>query len=105
KSGGRHAEISARGAKGLAKEGGSGRREAIQKMFEGLGGKMERLYFAFGDTNIYVVGDLPDNDSAAAASLVITQSGAAYGKVVVLVTPEETDKAAKKAVDYHPARR
>ena len=42
----------AEGAKGLAKEGGSGRREAINKMFEGLGGKLDSLYFAFGDIDV-----------------------------------------------------
>jgi uncharacterized protein with GYD domain len=87
---------SVEGAKGVAREGGSGRREAIKKMFEGLGGKMECLYFAFGDVDVYVIGDLPDNESAAAASLAINQSGAASGKVVVLVTPEEMDKAGKE---------
>jgi uncharacterized protein with GYD domain len=94
---------SVEGAKGVAREGGSGRREAIKKMFEGLGGKMESLYFAFGDVDVYVIGDLPDNESAAAASLAINQSGAASGKVVVLVTPEEMDKAGKKTVAYRPA--
>ena len=54
-------------------------------MFEGLGGKMESLYFAFGDTDVYVVGDLPDNERATAMSLAVNQSGAAHEKVVVLV--------------------
>ena len=95
----------AEGAKGVAREGGSGRREAIKKTFESLGGKLESLYFAFGDIDVYVVADLPDNESAAAASLAVNQSGAATAKIVVLVTPEEMDKAAKKTVNYRPAGR
>ncbi len=88
------------GAKGVAREGGSGRREAIQKMFEGLGGKLESLHFAFGDVDAYAIGELPNNDSAAAASLAVSQSGLATTRVVVLLTPEEMDKAGKKSVNY-----
>ncbi len=88
------------GAKGVAREGGSGRREAIQKLFEGLGGKLESLYFAFGDVDAYVIGDLPDNESAAAVSLAVNQSGLAGARVVVLLTPEDIDKAGKKSVNY-----
>jgi hypothetical protein len=39
----------AEGVKGVAKKGGSGRRDAIMKTFEGLGGKLDSVYFAFGD--------------------------------------------------------
>jgi len=88
------------GTKGVAKEGGSGRREAIQKMFEGLGGKLESIHFAFGDVDAYVICELPDNVSAAAGSLAVGQSGLATTKVVVLLTPEEMDKAGKKSVSY-----
>ena len=95
----------AEGAKGVAKEGGSGRREAIKKAFEGLGGKLDAVYFAFGDIDVYVVADLPDNETAAAMSLAVNQSGVAAVKVVVLMTPEEMDKAGKKAVEYRPAGR
>ncbi len=89
---------SVEGTKGVAREGGSGRREAVQKMFEGLGGKLESLHFAFGEVDIYVIGELPDNESAAAASLAVSQSGLATSRVVVLLTPEEMDKAGKKCV-------
>ena len=95
----------AEGAKGVAKEGGSGRREAAKKAFEGLGGKLEAIYFAFGDIDAYVIADLPDNESAAAASLAVNQSGVVTTKVVVLMTPEEIDKATKKSVDYRAAGR
>ena len=66
---------------------------------------MESLYFAFGDVDAYVIGDLPDNESAAAMSLAVNQSGVATGRVVVLLTPEEMDKAGKKTVNYRHAGR
>ena len=76
-----------------------------QEAFEGLGGKLDAVYFAFGDTDVYVVADLPNNETAAAMSLAVNQSGVAAVKVVVLMTPEEMDKAGKKAVDYRPVGR
>ena len=88
------------GAKGVAKEGGSGRRAAIAKMAEGMGGKLESFYFAFGDVDAYVIVDMPDNVSAAAAALAVNQGGAASVKTVVLLAPEDIDKAGKKTVDY-----
>jgi uncharacterized protein with GYD domain len=88
------------GAKGVAREGGSGRRAAIAKMAEGLGGKLESFYYAFGDVDAYVIVDMPDNVSAAAAALAVNQGGAASVKTVVLIAPEDMDKAGKKSVDY-----
>jgi uncharacterized protein with GYD domain len=71
-------------------------------MAEGLGGSLESFSFAFGATDVYVVLDLPDNKSAAAASIAVNAAGAATSEVVVLLTPEEIDAAAKLSVDYRP---
>jgi uncharacterized protein with GYD domain len=95
----------AEGAKGLAREGGTGRRSAIAKMTEGLGGKLETFYYAFGDVDAYVIVDVPDSVSVAAAALAITQGGGATVKTVVLIPLEDMDKAGKKAVDYRPPGR
>jgi uncharacterized protein with GYD domain len=94
------AHYSVEGAKGVMKEGGSGRRAAIAKMAEGVGGKLESLHFAFGAVDAYVVVDLPDNVTAAAVALAASQSGATSVKTIVLLTPEEMDAAAKKSIDY-----
>jgi uncharacterized protein with GYD domain len=40
------------GIRGLAKEGGTKRRQAVQEFFGTAGGKLETLYFAFGDTDV-----------------------------------------------------
>jgi uncharacterized protein with GYD domain len=96
------ASYTAEGAKGVQRAGGTSRRDAVAKMAEGLGGRMESFYFAFGDTDAYVVLELPDNQSAAAASIAVSSAGAAASEVVVLLTPEEIDAAAKLSVDYRP---
>src|SRR6476619_4058292 len=99
------ARYTTEGAKGLAREGGSGRRAAIAKMTEGLGGKLETFYYAFGDVDAYVIVDLPDSVSAAAVALAVNQGGGATLKTVVLISPEDMDKAGRKAVEYRPPGR
>jgi|SRR5271166_4428609 len=94
------AHYSTEGAKGVMKEGGSGRRAALAKMAEGVGGKLESLHFAFGGVDAFLVVDLPDNVTAAAVALSISQTGAGSVKTVVLLTPEEMDQAAKKSIEY-----
>jgi uncharacterized protein with GYD domain len=96
------ARYTAEGAKGLAREGGTGRRAAAAKAIQGLGGKLESFYYAFGDIDAYVIFDVPDHVSAAALSLAVAQSGGINTRTVVLITPEEMDQAAKKAIDFRP---
>lgn len=96
------ASYSAEGAKGVQGAGGTSRRDAIAKLAEGLGGSLESFYFGFGDTDVYVIMDLPDNRTAAAASIAVNAAGAATSEVVVLLTPEDVDAAAKLSVDYRP---
>jgi len=86
--------------KGLVKEGGTSRRSAVEAMVSSLGGKVEAFYFAFGDTDVFVIADLPDNATAAALSLAVNAAGAVALKVTVLLTPEEIDAATKKNINY-----
>ncbi|CAN5712038.1 hypothetical protein BH24ACT26_BH24ACT26_17830 [soil metagenome] len=92
----------AEGARGVAKEGGSSRRDMVVKLAQNSGGTMESFYFAFGESDAYVVVDMPDNTTAAAVALAVNSTGAATLETVVLVTPEEVDEATKKTVDYRP---
>ena len=71
------AHYSADGAKGVVKEGGTLRRAAVARMAESVGGKLESFYFAFGGVDAYATIDLPDNASAAAVALAVSQAGAA----------------------------
>lgn len=93
------------GAQGLQREGGTSRRDAIDKLVQDLGGRMEAFYFAFGDDDAYVICDLPDNATAASVALAVNSSAAAQVKTVVLMTPEEVDEATRKTVDYRPPGR
>ncbi len=88
------------GAKGVLKEGGSKRRAAAEQAAKVAGAKIESFYFAFGDTDAFVIVDAPDHASTAALSLAVGASGAARIKTVVLMTPEEVDQATKKKVGY-----
>jgi uncharacterized protein with GYD domain len=94
------ATYTAEGAKGLLAEGGSKRREAAAKAIKAAGGKVEAFYFAFGKSDALVLVDLPDNVSAAAASLAINATGAVTTRTTVLLTAAEVDEAAKKSVPY-----
>ena len=88
------------GVRGMAQEGGSKRREAATAAIQGLGGKVEAFYFAFGGPDAFVIADMPDNATAAAASVAINATGAVTVKTTVLLTPEEIDNAVKKTVNY-----
>ena len=90
----------AEGTKGLLAEGGTKRRDAAAKAIKAAGGKLEAFYFAFGKSDAIVLVDLPDNVSAAAASLTISASGVVTTRTTVLLTPGEIDEAAKKSVPY-----
>ena len=88
------------GAKALAQEGGSKRKAAVEKMVASIGGKLEAFYFAFGESDIYVVVDVPDTTSGAALTLAVNSSGMVKISSVMLLTPEEIDAACKKTVSY-----
>ena len=90
------------GLQGLLKEGGTQRREVVENLAAALGGSVEAFYYAFGDYDIYVIANLPDDASATAASLVVGASGAGSVKTTVLIPPETVDDASGKAVNYRP---
>lgn len=95
-----HASYTTEGIKGLLKDGGSKRRAVVEDLLKSVGGKLESMYFAFGDTDVFAIADVPDNVSVAAASLTVAAGGAAHVKTTVLMTAEEMDKAAKKTAKY-----
>jgi uncharacterized protein with GYD domain len=88
------------GIKGVKSKGGSARVAAATELIEGLGGKVESFYFAFGGTDVYVVADFPDNVSAAAAALTVSAGGGATARTVVLITAAEVDAAVAKKTTY-----
>lgn len=96
------ASYTAEGIKGVAKSGGTARVTAVEKLVSELGGRLESFNFAFGETDAFVVVELPDNVSAAAIGIAVGASGAVALKTTVLLTPEEVDRAANMTVDYRP---
>ena len=97
-----HSSYTEEGLKGVLKEGGSSRQKAVEQTIKGLGGTMEAFYYAFGDTDVFAIADLPDHVSSTALSFVINVAGTAKVKTTVLITPEEVDQATKKSVGYRP---
>ncbi len=90
----------AEGARGLLREGGSGRRKVAEEVVRSLGGSVEAYYFGFGSDDFYLIADLPDHAAAAALSLTVGSSGAISMRTVVLLTPEDIDAATKRSVEY-----
>jgi uncharacterized protein with GYD domain len=88
------------GIKGLLKEGGSSRRAAIETLVGSVGGKVEAFYYAFGEADVFVIVEMPDNVTAAALSMVVNATGAVAIKATVLLTAEEVDEATTKTISY-----
>jgi uncharacterized protein with GYD domain len=90
------------GVQGVVAKGGSARKAAAQAAAKSVGGKLEGFYFAFGDTDVVTIADLPDNTAAAGLALAVTAGGGASVRTVVLLTPDEIDAATQKSVKYSP---
>ena len=89
------------GIKGVMKEGGSSRVNAVEKTVAGLGGTLESFYFAFGATDVFVTVDLPDFASAVAFAAAVGSTGAlSTTETVVLLSPGDIDAAIHKSVEY-----
>jgi uncharacterized protein with GYD domain len=93
---------STEGFKILLKDSGTKRRELTEQFMKELGGSVEAYYFAFGDTDVYVISDAPDNVAAAVAALNVNAGGVVKLKTTVLLTPEEVDQATKMTVSSSP---
>ena len=94
------ASYTSEGLHGVIKDTASGRKAAVQKMIKGLGGKLETFYYCFGDNDVILVVDLPDNVTAAAVALAVASSGLVHGRTTPLLTVEEVDKAIKVKSKY-----
>jgi uncharacterized protein with GYD domain len=90
------------GIQGIKKEGGSSRADLVGKMLADLGGSLEAYYFAFGEDDVIVIAELPDNVTAAAIGITVGAAGGATTKTTVLLTPEEIDAASHASVGYRP---
>lgn len=96
------ASYSPEGLQGVLKDGGTGRRAAVQTAVEAAGGRLEAMYFAFGEDDVYAIFELPDNATAAGVALNVCATGRVRASTVVLLTPEEIDEAVGKQMEYSP---
>ncbi|MGO9312835.1 MAG: GYD domain-containing protein [Syntrophobacteraceae bacterium] len=88
------------GLKGLLKDGGSGRRAAVEKLVKSLGGTMECCYWDHGEYGWFCIADMPDKESATSMVLTINASLLGHVSAVGLLTAEEMDQVAKKSPTY-----
>ncbi len=91
---------STEGLKVLQGDKASGRKAAVSKALASVGGKLESIYYAFGDYDLILIADFPDNVSASSMAFTVCASGLVRTKTTPLLTVEETDQALQKSVDY-----
>ena len=90
----------AEGTTGVLAEGGTGRREAVERVVGSCGGTLESMYFAFGADDFCIIIDMPDDVSMAATAMVVRATGAVTSRAVPLLRPEDVDAAARKTLDF-----
>ena len=72
--------------------------EAVRPTIEGLGGKINNAYFAFGDYDVVLITELPDNVSAASIAMAFAGGGACKAvHTTPLLTSAEAVEAMRKA--------
>ena len=92
------------GIAGILREGGSSREKAIQTLVDSVGGTVETMYWAFGETDFFLITDLPDAIAAGALSTKVAVTGIASVKTTQLLSADDVDKIVSRAqsVDYRP---
>ena len=76
---------------------------------EAVGGKLIGGWYSFGEYDLVIIADVPNNESMSAIALAIAAGGALKaGKTTVLMSGAEAVAALKKAeavaMTYRPAR-
>jgi uncharacterized protein with GYD domain len=91
------------GIKGVLKEGGTGRRKAVEAAVKAMGGRLEAFYFALGEDDVVAIVEGSDNIGAVTFSMGVAATGTVKTKTTVLLTPEEIDEAAKRTLSFRAA--
>ncbi|HEY1263516.1 MAG TPA: GYD domain-containing protein [Terriglobales bacterium] len=79
--------------------------EAVRKAIENVGGKIASAYFAFGEYDIVLITEMPDNAAAAGIAIAFAGGGACKSvQTTPLMSAEEALQALKKAGEsgYRP---
>ena len=81
--------------------------EAVRPAFEAIGGKILAGGYPFGDADVLVIYEAPDDTAAASLALAVASAGATRsGKTTKLLSGPEWIAALQKAQSsqYRPAR-
>jgi uncharacterized protein with GYD domain len=74
------------------------RSEAVRGPIEKLGGKVKEMYFAFGEHDVVLITEMPDNVSAAAIAMAFAAGGAVRRiQTTALMSTAEALEAFRKA--------
>jgi uncharacterized protein with GYD domain len=90
------------GLRGLINDTATHRAQVGKIAAQSVGGDIEETYWAFGDYDLVVIADFPDNVSASAFGMQLTAAGAVRTKTTPLMTAAEVDRAIRKRVKYTP---
>lgn len=72
--------------------------EALRPVVRKLGGKIESAYFTFGDYDLVLIANMPDNVGAAALSIAASAGGSVSAiKTTPLMTIREGLRAMRQA--------
>jgi uncharacterized protein with GYD domain len=96
------ANYTAEGMAGVRAAGAKSRVDSVATMLEAMGGRLESFHFAFGETDVFVIAEAPDDEAVAAVSIAINGSGAVSTRTTKLLTVDQVDEALRRTVDYHP---
>jgi uncharacterized protein with GYD domain len=95
-----HASYTAEGLKGLQKDKASGRRDALARAMESIGGKLDSIYYSLGDDDVIIIVEAPDIAAIAAVVGSASATGLVRTRTTALMTIEEVDHALAKTVNY-----
>ncbi len=90
------------GMKGLQKDKASGRKKAVAAACEAMGGKLDGVWYALGDDDVFVVVDMPSHVEMAALAVAVGATGLVSTRTVPLLTVAEMDKAIGDKAAYRP---
>ncbi len=79
--------------------------EAVKPAIEKLGGKIQHAWFSFGEYDVLILAEMPNNISAAAIAIAFAGGGACKTvHTTPLLSAEEAVEALKKAAEsgYKP---
>lgn len=90
------------GLQGLRAAGARSRVDAVTSTIEAMGGRLESLHYAFGDTDVFVIAEAPDDESLAALAVTVNSGGSLSIRTTKLLTADQVDEALQRPVDYRP---